>query len=650
MAKFAFDVRKATATVTALAAMGAAPPAARADGEITIAAEDVRSLDGSLNNLRHPTWGMAGTPYLRLAPARYADGVGEMVAGPRPRYLSNRIFNDRSQNLFSENAVTQWGFAWGQFIDHTFGLRDQRPGERSPIPFSATDPLESFKSSYDSFPFERTPAAPGTGATTPREHINQVSSYIDASNVYGDSPERLEWLREGPVDGDLSNNGARLLLTPDGHLPRAEARGDAAKAPTMDLVGRLVGSPASARVAGDFRANENIALTSLHTLFAREHNRIVDGLPTSLSEEEKFQIARWVVGAEQQYITYEEFLPALGVGLSRYRGYDRGVDASLGNEFATVGFRAHSMIHGEFEPSAPLADYTPAELDALRAKGVTVEIEGDEVEFAVPLNVAFANPDLLEQIGMEAISFGLGGEREYNNDEQIDDQLRSVLFLVPGPGTDPAACLDGKTMPECFQGVVDLGALDVARGRDHGMPPYNDLRRAFGLEEKASFQAITGEPSELWPMDAEIDHDSPMMDSDILDHVELRDARGNLIAPGTDAAEGEAIVGVRRTPLAARLRAVYRGDVGKVDAFVGMLSEPHERGSELGELQRAIWRRQFEALRDGDRFFYEAGGPMSELAKKHGLDPRVRLSEVIVRNTELEPGDLQRNVFEERPE
>ena len=80
-------------------------------------------------------------------------------------------------------------------------------------------------------------------------------------------------------------------------------------------------------VAGDVRANENIALTATHTLFAREHNRIVALLPSSLTEEEKFQIARRVVIAEQQYITYNEFLPALGVALPRYTGYKTNVNA-----------------------------------------------------------------------------------------------------------------------------------------------------------------------------------------------------------------------------------------------------------------------------------------------------------------------------------
>src|SRR3954447_19485102 len=62
-----------------------------------------RSLDGSENNLPHPAWGEAGAPYLRDAAPNYADGVASMVAGPPARYVSNRIFNDLGQNLFSEN-------------------------------------------------------------------------------------------------------------------------------------------------------------------------------------------------------------------------------------------------------------------------------------------------------------------------------------------------------------------------------------------------------------------------------------------------------------------------------------------------------------------------------------------------------------------
>ena len=92
-----------------------------------------RTLDGRNNNLAHPAWGRAGTLYLRVAPANYADGISSMATGPSMRYVSNRIFNDVGQNIFSKDGITQWGWVWGQFLDHDFGLRDERPAENAPI-------------------------------------------------------------------------------------------------------------------------------------------------------------------------------------------------------------------------------------------------------------------------------------------------------------------------------------------------------------------------------------------------------------------------------------------------------------------------------------------------------------------------------------
>jgi hypothetical protein len=604
-----------------------------------------RAIDGRGNNTRHPDWGQAGHPYRRVAEATYADGVAEPYGGPSPRAISNRVFNDTSQNLFSENGVTHWGFAWGQFIDHSIGERIGEGGEDAPLGYDSDDALERFANDFGAIPFTRTPAAPDTGSgDTPRQQINTIDSFIDASAVYGNSAERLEWLREGPVDGDLSNNGARLLL-PDGQLPTVTERGDAEAAPSMQRDGRLRAAPERAVVAGDDRANENIALTGTQLLFAREHNRIVDALPDSLSEQHKFNIARRVVGAEQQYITYSEFLPSVGIRLDDYEGYDRRVDPTLSNEFAVVGYRAHSMIHGELEPAGDPADYTAEQLEEIEAAGVEVETEEDELAFVVPLAVAFFHPDLVEQIGLDPIMLGLGGESEYRNDEQMDDQLRSVLFQVPRPDVvDQSACLDGESMPECYQGVVDLGALDVQRGRDHGMPHYNDLRRAYGLPPKTSFTAITGEDTAEFPSDPEIDADDPLDDPDTLDFVELRDAAGNVIPPDSEEAETSAVSGTRRTTLAARLQALY-GEVDEVDAFVGMLSERHIRGTEFGELQYVMWKDEFQRLRDGDRFFYGNDRRLDFIRLVYGIDYRRTLAEVIVDNTDLEADELEANVF-----
>src|SRR6185436_5324029 len=114
--------------------------------------------------------------------------------------------------------------------------------------------------------------------------------------------------------------------------PQRDARGNAATAPVMAVDGRLLSAPNTARVSGDVRANENIGLTATHLLFEREHNRIVGLLPSSLSDEDKFQIARRIMIAEQQYITYNEWLPALGVSLPKYTGYNPSVNATASTE------------------------------------------------------------------------------------------------------------------------------------------------------------------------------------------------------------------------------------------------------------------------------------------------------------------------------
>ena len=537
--------------------------------------------------------------------------------------------------------MTQRGWVWGQYIDHDFGLRDERPAENAAIGFDRADPLEEFANDLGAIAFSRTPAAPGTGVSTPRQQVNTLSSYIDGSNVYGVDPTRLEWLRAGPVDGDMSNNGARLMLTANDFLPRVGARGDPSTAPAMDLMGPLVGTPNRAVVAGDVRANENIALTALHTLFAREHNRIVASLPSSLSAEERFQIARRVVGAEIEYITYTEFLPALGVKLEPYHGYDPTVNPGLSNEFAVVGYRAHSMIHGEFDTTVPAGTYTAAELAAFAARGIDVTRDGDQVTLEIPLAAGFGTPDLLRDLGLGPLFTSLS-QRQYENDEQIDNALRSVLFQIPKPGiADPSVCGVPVVNPDCFSGVTDLGAIDIARGRDHGMPTYNDLRRAYGLAPKTSFVDVTGEATQRFPVDPLINRRDPINDPNILDFVELRDADGNVVAPDSEEALEEVVTGIRRTTVAARLKAIY-GSVERLDAFVGMVAERHVKHTEFGELQLAIWTTQFTAIRDGDRFFYRNDPALRSIDQEFGVDYRLTLAEIVKLNTGV---TLQPNVF-----
>ena len=63
-------------------------------------------------------------------------------------------------------------------------------------------------------------------------------------------------------------------------------------------------------VAGDLRANENFTLTSIHTVWARNHNYHVDTLLASGfegTEEELFQAAKIVNEAEYQRVVFNEY-------------------------------------------------------------------------------------------------------------------------------------------------------------------------------------------------------------------------------------------------------------------------------------------------------------------------------------------------------
>jgi hypothetical protein len=164
------------------------------------------------------------------------------------------------------------------------------------------------------------------------------------------------------------------------------------------------------------------------------------------------------------------------------------------------------------------------------------------------------------------------------------------------------------------------------------MPSYNALRVAYGLVPKRSFTAITGENTASFPRELVALGARAIDDPRILEFVELRDADGNVIRSGSEEALEDAVVGTRRTTLAARLRAVY-GSVDRLDAFVGMVSERHVRGTEFGELQLAMWKTQFEALRDGDRFFYANDPDLEAIRRQYGIDYRRTLASVIRLNT-----------------
>ncbi|MFQ5845406.1 MAG: peroxidase family protein, partial [Planctomycetota bacterium] len=489
---------------------------------------DTRTIDGTGNNLGQASLGGADIHLRRAVAPDYADGISTPAGAGRPgaRAVSSAVA-DQPAPVPNAQGASDFLWQWGQFLDHDIDLTPAAsPPQPLDIPVPRGDPIVDTGSAGGVvLGFDRSVHDPstGTGPGNPRQQLNRITSWIDASNVYGSDDARASELR--------TRDGTGRLRTSAGNLLPLNVRGFD-NAPTAADPGLFL--------AGDVRANEQVGLTALHTLFVREHNRVADDLRARnphLSGDEVYEAARRRVGAEMQVITDREFLPLLlGPGaLSPYAGYDASVVASVSNVFSTACYRlGHSTVSGRL-----------LRLDA----------------FFTPRRI----PD---EGGIDPVLRGLAAQRAEEIDLFVVDDLRNFLFGPPGAGG------------------LDLAALNIQRGRDHGLPGYNDCRERLGLPRRSSFAEVSSDPA-----------------------------------------------------VQARLAAAYAG-VDEIDAWVGGLAEDHLPGAMVGELVFTVLRDQFERLRDGDRFWYRnvfSGDALAELEA-------TTLADVIRRNTAI-AGEIADDVF-----
>jgi hypothetical protein len=426
---------------------------------------------------------------------------------------------------------------WGQFLDHDISLTI----EAYPlVPFYIAVPEGDLYFDPDSegnkyIVLNRS----STNYGIPREQFNLINAFIDASNVYGSDDERAATLRtfyQGKLDTSKRN-----------FLPYNTEGLDNAGGPDPKLF-----------LAGDVRANEQIALIAMHTLFVREHNRLCDEIASEHSyftDEEIYQWARKIVGAQMQVITYNEFLPVvLGQdAFPIYRGYKANVDPGVTNEFSTAAYRfGHSMLSTSF-----LRKNKP----------------GNEL-VSTSLQDAFFNPQLIRNKGgIEAILRGMAFQLAQEIDNKIVNDVRNFLFGQPG------------------EGGFDLAALNIQRGRDHGLADYNSVRKAYGLKKRNNWEEITSD-SELQMFLAE---------------------------------------------------KAY-SDIDDIDPWVAGLAEDKVPGAIVGEMFHAIITDQFVRLRDGDRFYYLNDPFFNSNPDLLNRVENTMLSDIIRRNTEV-GDDFPDNVF-----
>ena len=502
-----------------------------------------RSIDGSNNNLLDPEMNAAGTPLRRAMLAKYADGVAQMVGEnyPNPRAVSNSI-NAQDKSIKNTMNASDFLWQWGQFVDHDVDLTDgANPPEHVNIIIPTGDPLfDPDATGTVEMVFNRSiyDANTGTGNDNPRQQFNEITGWIDGSQIYGSDDERANALRTNDGTGQLRTSNGQLLPFNTNGLPNAGGTSD-----TLFL-------------AGDVRANEQVGLTALHTLFVREHNRLAVRIAKrkpSLTGEQIYQKARRQVIAQLQAITYNEFIPALlgANALSPYKGYQAKLDAAIMNEFSTAAYRlGHTLVSHQL---------------------LRLDAKGNEISDGhLPIRNAFFAPHrLINEGGIEPVLRGLASQTCESLDVYIIDDLRNFLFGAPG------------------HGGFDLAALNIQRGRDHGLPRYNDARKAMGLARKNSFAEVSNDPD-----------------------------------------------------IQARLASTYVS-VDDIDFWIGGLAESPVKGALTGELFFTVLKKQFEALRDGDRFWYKR--TMSR-GKQRAID-RTRLADIIRRNTTIKRREIPHDVF-----
>nr|CAD7588585.1 unnamed protein product [Timema genevievae] len=399
---------------------------------------------------------------------------------PSARLVSTSLIS--TTKITQDTHFTHMLMQWGQFLDHDL---DHATPSVSSESWDGIDCKRSCDYAAPCFPMEVPPNDPriknrrcidfirsssicGSGQTSvlfdtvmPREQINQLTSYIDASQVYGFAKEVAQDLREFRTNYGHLREGTKL---PGGKpfLPLADAQpNDCRRDPTESEFGCFL--------AGDIRSNEQLGLLAMHTIWMREHNRVA---------------------------------------------------THIANVFATAALRfGHSLIN-------PV-------LHRLNKTFQTIP-EGD-----VPLHKAFFAPWRLIQEG------------------GVDPLLRG-LFTVPAKLKTPHENLNTELTEHLFQVAhavaLDLAAMNIQRGRDHGIPGYNDWRKYCNLSEAETFDDLRNEISSE---------------------------------------------SVRNT-----LKELY-GHPGNIDVWVGGILEDQMDGAKIGPTFRCLLVEQFKRLRAGDRFWYE---------------------------------------------
>ncbi|XP_072932288.1 chorion peroxidase-like [Epargyreus clarus] len=488
------------------------------------------------------------SPVQRFLPPVYSDGIQaprrSVFGSPLPsaREISALIHEDHN---VENPSITHLLMQWGQFLDHDVTSTSQSRGfngsvprcckdggrdfipkeflhpECMPIPVPQSDPFYGPRGVRCLDFIRSSPGPRDDCALGWREQMNQVSAYIDGSPLYASSARQSDKLR-------LFRNGMlqygrvqqRRPLLPREHRDEL-CRGGAVSTDCFK--------------SGDGRVNEHPGLVAAHIVWLRQHNRMAQELAhlnPHWSDEKIYQETRKIIGAMLQHITYREFLPVvLGTEVMSlfeleplkkgyYKDYNPKINPSPASSFGSAAFRfGHSLV---------------------QASMVRFDRFHRPLSNNVSLHDELTNPSNIWSMGaVDRLLLGMLNQPAQRRDEFITQELTNHLFQTPH-----------------FDFGMDLAAINIQRGRDHGVAPYTAWREPCGLSAIVDFD-------------------------DLMRVMPMRVVR--------------------------KLKVLYR-HVDDIDLFTGGMAERPVVGGLVGPTFACIIAQQFSNVRKGDRFWYENGG------------------------------------------
>ncbi|XP_054156010.1 dual oxidase-like isoform X2 [Oppia nitens] len=581
----------------------------KVDGDDNV---EYEGYDGWYNNLGRPDLGAVDQPMMRLVGPKYSDGVYQPsgVDRPNPILLSEAFMNGEIGQTSNTGKTAFFVFFGQQIVEEI--LDAQNPGcppEFIPIQFprsvlAANGSLVPYRHStgHTWMPLRRSRYALHTGLSpnSPRQQLNEVTPWLDGGLMYGTAKGWSDTLRSFR-DGQLASHMDRreFPVYNDINLPMANPPPPSGphkwtnskqpeQRPRLLPVKRLfrLGNP---------RGHENPFLLTMGVIWFRWHNQLAEQLTAAhpyWSDEKVYNEARkWVIASYQQ-IVHNEWLPILfGQPLPAYRGYDHSVDPQISIMFQSAAFRfGHTLVTaGGIKRNRDCSSVDRLDISGGGGGGSGGGDSGQFNDRIVRTCNSYWKPvdHLVDNGGFEELIMGLTGQPAEREDNVVVEDLRGSVF----------GSLEFTRR--------DLMAINIQRGRDHGLPDYLTARHELGLDggEDLSGQPIETIANRLWKYNIEL---SPV--------------------------------------LADKLVKIYRNRTDKIDIWVGGLLETTRTGP--GELFTYVIRDQFRRIRDGDRFWFENNNSRlftnDEIKRLQSLT----IYDIIRSITDIKFGEIQPKLFQ----